>query len=559
MAGYFFDARDIGGFKIVYGECRDETLKNAAEDLAYYLNSVYPAELKPVCVNEFEDTSPTDVIFVGPTEYDTEKVKKACVGLYNNGLAIVADGSNLYLTGENETGAMYAVYTFLEDYIGVRFYSSKCERILYRERILLPDDACITFSPKLLSRDTFWYDTFDMHFAAKLKINGGFRRPGKNYGRKIEYAGGFVHTFPDLAGTEHTPNVQPCLTDPAVYERVLSNVRKLLDDNKDAKIISVSQNDSYADGLGCQCDKCRAIDEREGTPMGSLLTFVNKIANAIKDEYPDVLVDTLAYRYTRKAPKTIKPADNVIIRLCSIECCFSHNLTSGCPQNEAFRKDIEEWSSICKNLFIWDYTTDYMHYLIPFPNLGVLYDNIRFFVNHNAIGLFEQGNGQSISAEFGELRAYLIAKVMWNPDMTRDEFNSLADDFLEGYYGPGRKYVKEYIEKTSKLASESHMGIYDSLENNLTLGGKDRKAVIEELEELFDRAIEVSDEEHFENVDKSSIQVKYAKLLTLWDEKSSPAELSHLCKMIQNYNITHYREGVLMPKEPDFTKPLKTW
>ena len=76
----------------------------------------------------------------------------------------------------------------------------------------------------------------------------------------------------------------------------------------------MSQNDSYAEGRGCQCEKCRAIDEAEGTPMGSLLTFVNRIADAIKDDYPHVAVDTLAYRYTRKAPKTIVPADNVIIR-----------------------------------------------------------------------------------------------------------------------------------------------------------------------------------------------------------------------------------------------------
>ncbi len=554
----FFDGRDIREYKIVYGRCVEETLSNSADDLSFYINKAFDADIQVLQVDDYSGDS-SSVIFVGHTSYDTEKVRTACAGLCNNGLAIVCDGDVIFLTGQNETGAMYAVYTFLEDYIGWRFYSSKCERLVKMDRIPLPEDACITYSPKIMSRDTFWFNTFDMRLAAKLKINGGFKRTSKGRGELVTYAGGFVHTLPDLAGTPREPNAQPCLTDPEVYDKVLKKVRKYLDDNKNARIVSVSQNDSYADGLGCQCEKCRAIDEKEGTPMGSLLTFVNRIAEDIKDDYPGVYVDTLAYRYTRKAPKTLKPRDNVIIRLCSIECCFSHNLEADCPQNIEFRKDIEEWSKICKNLFIWDYTTDFLFYLIPFPNLGVLYDNVRFFAAHNAIGLFEQGNGQSVSGEFGELRAYLLAKIMWDPDMSRERFEEIADDFLEGYYGPGWRFVKEYIANTSALAAESHMGIYDRVENNLSLGGKDIAKAVEELEDLFGKAIEASDEEHFANVEKSSLQIRYAKLLLLWDEKTSPKELGELYGLMKKYNITHFREGVRLPENPDFTKPLSTW
>ena len=355
------------------------------------------------------------------------------------------------------------------------------------------------------------------------------------------------------------PDVQPCLTDPEVYEKVLGNVRSLLKENPDAKIISVSQNDSHDFGLGCQCDNCKAIDEREGTPMGSLLTFVNRIADDIKEDYPDVFVDTLAYRYTRKAPKSIRPRDNVIIRLCSIECCFSHTLDSDCPRNVAFRKDIEDWAKISKNLFIWDYTTDFLFYVIPFPNLKVLYDNVRFFVDHNVIGLFEQGNGQSQSGEFGELRAYMLAKVMWDPDMPREKFEELVDDFLKGYYGPGWKYVKEYIDKVCALSGETHMGIYDFVQNNLSIENKDEASVIEELEGLWKKALEASDELHYENVEKSSLQIYYTKLLRLWHKDTSPMELKDMYSKFDKYNITHFREGVKLPVDPDYNKPLAEW
>jgi hypothetical protein len=39
--------------------------------------------------------------------------------------------------------------------------------------------------------------------------------------------------------------------------------------------------------------------------------MLNKVAEAVEKEFPDVLVESLAYQYTRKPPKTIKPRDNV--------------------------------------------------------------------------------------------------------------------------------------------------------------------------------------------------------------------------------------------------------
>ena len=70
--------------------------------------------------------------------------------------------------------------------------------------------------------------------------------------------------------------------------------------------------------------------------MGTLLRFVNAVADAVAERYPDVLVDTLAYQYTRNVPKLTRPRRNVIIRLCSIECCFRHPLTDEtCPENRS--------------------------------------------------------------------------------------------------------------------------------------------------------------------------------------------------------------------------------
>ena len=106
----------------------------------------------------------------------------------------------------------------------------------------------------------------------------------------------------------------------------------------------MSQNDNRN---YCTCDKCAASDVREGSPAGTLLRFVNAVADDIAKDYPDVVIDTLAYQYTRPVPKITRPRPNVCVRLCSIECCFSHPLDDDtCAQNAAFHRDIVAWNEV---------------------------------------------------------------------------------------------------------------------------------------------------------------------------------------------------------------------
>ena len=266
-----------------------------------------------------DDTPATDCeIVIGKTNRDTDKVATARAEIKNDGYAMVVDGTRLYVTGNLPRGGVYGVYTFMEDYLGARFYSDTYMTVHDGEVKDIPADFKRVDSPYFFSRDTFWYHI--LHPRRPTKLNGRNAVKSNHWdmpdlGGGVTYAGPFVHSIWDLTETKHEIGFQPCLTDEAIYQTTIKNVRKRLQENPNATIISVSQNDSYPHQAGCQCENCKAIDDREGTPMGSLLTFVNRIADDIKDDYPNVYVDTLAYRYTRKAPKTIVPRDNVIIRL----------------------------------------------------------------------------------------------------------------------------------------------------------------------------------------------------------------------------------------------------
>ena len=159
-----------------------------------------------------------------------------------------------------------------------------------------------------------------------------------------------------------------------------------------------------------------------------MIWFVNKVAA----EFPDKIISTLAYQYTRSAPKNIKPASNVNIMFCSIECNRSRSLATD-SLSASFRKDAEDWCALTDNIFMWDYVVQFRNMVSPFPNLRVLQPNIQYFRDKGMKMMFQQGTGGN-NSEFYELRQYLIAKLLWNPDADVD---ALMDDFLQGYYGDG--------------------------------------------------------------------------------------------------------------------------
>ena len=388
-----------------------------------------------------------------------------------DGIVIQTQGNKLLLAGHKVRGALYAVNTFLEDTLGCRWWTSTESTIPRMSDINVPP-LDIQYAPKLIYRESFYKDAFVPVFAARMKCNGASERIPADWGghHQFQY---FVHSFyplipPDkyfdahpewfseINGKRTHDHAQLCLTNDAMRTELTKNAMAALRNNPNAKFISISQNDWYNP---CQCEKCAAIAKAEESEAGPLILFVNKVAEDIEKEFPDVWVETLAYQYTRKPPKTVKPRENVIVRLCTIECSFVQPLGRG-EQNKSLRDDIEGWSKIAHQLFIWDYVTNFSMYLIPHPNYAVLPDNIRFFVDHGTIGLFEQGDYHTTVGDFLRPRNWVISHLMWDPSL--DE-NRLLDDFLNGYYGEhAAPLLRAYMDLLVNRAEESgiHLGCF---------------------------------------------------------------------------------------------------
>jgi hypothetical protein len=279
----------------------------------------------------------------------------------------------------------------------------------------------------------------------------------------VDYGGLFVHTHhalvpPDKYFKDHPEYfqvnsagkrvpVQLCTTNPEVRKIATAAVLDVLKKNPHAEIVSVSKVDVQD---VCHCPECTKLRSAEGSDMANQLLLVNEVAAAVEKQFPRVTVDTLAYLETLPVPRTARPRRNVAVRLCNDTVgAWGRPFTPAerCPVADLIRT----WAAAHDRIYVWDYTVNFSHYLVPMPNLDVIAANIRFWVKNKAEGVMLEG-GYEGPAERDELKSWVAAKLMWDP--TRAE-NELAADFVYGHYGPAAPAIAEY-EKLLADTAQAH-------------------------------------------------------------------------------------------------------
>ncbi len=559
---------------VVLPDNATEQEEHAAREFATHLRKLTGERLPLRRESQKGDRIP---IFVGRTEA-ISRIEPETIWeeLGTEGTLTRCSGTALYLAG-GRRGTLYACYSFLEDVLGVRWLARDCTLFSQGRKFNVKSFRKV-YVPPLEYREPFAFCGFDPDWSVRNKMNGSASRLDAPRGGGTVYEG-FVHTFYRLVpperyfktnpeyfsmidGERRSEHGQLCLTNEDLLEVVIEEVRRRLKANPEAAIVSISQNDSGGgDGGACQCGRCRAVDEAEGSPSGALLRFVNAVAERLEPEFPTVAFDTLAYRYTRKPPRITRPRPSVIVRLCSIECSFAQTMEEG-PQNKTFRDDVIGWSHICNRLYVWDYVTNFHHYILPHPNFRVLQPNIRFLVQHGVRGIFEQGGFQSPGGEFQELRTWLLAKLLWNPDA---DFNSLMPTFLNGYYGPAAAAIARYIDLMHDAVEKTntYLGCYSPADAPFLTD-----AVRAEADRLFNEAEEAVSETPalLKRVRKARLPLQYLRIVRgLSDFQETEDALlpvdGGLGKQIEIFGraaraagVTHVREG-----RPDLDSKLESW
>nr|WP_242617588.1 DUF4838 domain-containing protein [Cecembia calidifontis] len=235
-----------------------------------------------------------------------------------------------------------------------------------------------------------------------------------------------------------------CMTNNKGFQVSSLSLKNILKTTPDSRFYSISQND---DLVYCECLRCESLNKKYGSPSGSLYFFLNRHAKI----HPKNEFVTLAYLHTSDPPKGIFPQKNVTTLYCPIEMNRGMAINSD-PRSELFRARIKNWKAFNPNLFLWDYTVQFTHYLSPFPNIHTYQDNLKFYEEHGVLGLFLQGYAD-VPGDFVELRQYLLSKLLWNNSLDMD---LLTKEFLEYFYGPAHDYVWEYLKLLKEAQEESN-------------------------------------------------------------------------------------------------------
>lgn len=452
-------------------------------------------------------------------QFNTEKMGE-------EGFNINIAGDKLAIYGGHPRGTLYGVYEFFEQYCGVRYltYNHTFYPADGRDKDFRIKGRNYSYVPPFAFRWSYYGETNrNPAFAAQLRTNtvSGAEELGGITGYKLVGHNVAYLVPPNIYGKEHPEyyalvnerrlldmhggGPQLCMTNPDVLEIVVEATLNAIEKNPTVKNFNVAQMDN---GNYCTCVSCAAIDAREETHAGATLSFVNAVAERIEKVHPEVLIGTYAYEYTRKPPKTIRARDNVLIQLCSIECCQFHAIDDPtCSLNQEFCKDMDDWNKKAENIFIWHYNTNFKAYLLPFPNIRSIGKSVEYFANNNGRGVFMQAAGNGFSTELSDLRNYVMSRCLWKPG--RDSWQE-ALEFCRMHYAESAQPIIDYLTYYHNLIEkEKRHPLLFCTEASLCLNAE----TVKQIDKYFSEALALAkSEEVFTRVEKASLCLYRAKL-----------------------------------------------
>lgn len=514
-----------------------------------------------------QESAGSGAIFIGPDAVARFTKTTPSDSLGEEGLCISVQNNAVCITGGRPRGVLYGVYEFFEELCGVRYLTHDDTFFPPNaESIKLPRGTR-SYTPQFAFRWSYYGETSKYpEFAARLHTNtvSTDAKLGGRTGYQLVSHNVAYLVPPSQYGTEHPEyyalvdgqrrldmkggGPQLCMSNPEVLERVVSAVLEEIKKNPTAKNINIAQMDNES---FCTCDACAAIDAREESHAGATLTLVNAVAERIEKTHPDVLISTYAYQYTRKPPKTARARHNVMIQLCSIECCDFHAIDDAhCSINRIFCDDMAGWKKKADTIFIWHYNTNFKGYELPFPNLRSIGESVSYFNKNNGRGVFMQAAGNGFSTELSDLRNYVMSRCLWKPG--RNSWKE-AEEFCRLHYRESAQPIIEYLTYYHDLvdASGAHPTCFPT-ESALCVNPESAQRMLA----YFDEALSLARSDAVrERVEKASIcayraALSAAGMRLIYDNGLCRPALSGLdTGILDRYTVLAARYGVTMEDE----------
>lgn len=596
----------ISEYTIIYPDDADEAVKNAADNIADYINKTSGVKI-PVRKNRFVayDKS-AKVISVGQTDaLEKSGIETDYSALNGDGFIIKSAGNGIFINGATSRGTLYGAYEFIERFLGVRFLTYDYEYIPEVEKCVIEGGLDITEVPDFRYRNFMigGYNN-DKEFMSKLRFVNEYHTVGEKYGGNIgwyktkdvaanhnslayvstEYAKAHPEFFSIVNGTP----VEICqtygITDKGEIDETielspikiaLESLKKFVkDSDPDTEYFMFSQQDTQK---CCGCDNCLAAADKY-TRGGVNVRFVNILAREIQ-KWADkelngrkIKLVTFAYQYSEEAPVVIdgngnyKPIDNTVvcednvyIRMATYFCNNYYALEDS-EQIAKYRTLYKSWSAVTNHFMAWDYHIDYYNYFNYYPTMQTWKENLRLYKNVGVEYLLMQSAQNEKVGWQANLEAYVASKLMWNTERSIDE---LTDEFMTLYYGIAKDYAKEY--KTGY--DLYYRSLFDRFSDYTLKLGTDRSnskyyelTFLQSQEKIMDDAIDMVLSSDLEKAEKDELvrrlkimraPTKFMKMYNYnsyyFDDQSGyRAYVDEVLSELSALGFTRYSEGSLL-------------
>lgn len=531
--------------------------ETAAKEVAEYLEKALAVKLS--IVNE-KDASKKG-IFIGQTDFARES---GIVGKEKENWIIAMCGENLVLTGgvtKGARGIIYAAYHFLEEIVGVRWWTPWEEDVPSLSELTLAEDFRQEGTPFFHFRKPYMHshagvDAFKHNVRMRANVisayddevsDGRFDETVRKYGEvhsvgrphhchvmgKMFPVAEYYDEHPDWwawnkALGRHLKEGHRCLTNPEFFEAFCNKYMEIIEE--DIKLseetgvelpyrYSLSPDD-LLEYCVCQCPACEKIRERGGY-SGYVMDFANRVVREVGKKYPFAKFSYSAYLTSIIPPKDdILPEKNIMVNMADVYVDLARKISS--PTNKKYCKEIEDWKKIVAKsgcgFTVWDYFYNIV-LTYPIPVCNRIPDTVRTWADSGVRGAFIET--QNRFADFHELNNFMLCHLLEDPYLDEQE---LAKDFMNRYYGPAGKYACEYLALLSRKLDENLVTSMccdeDSPFNYIDL------ETITEGQKIFEKAIAaVGDEKPYRfRIDWLRVSLDVALLLRFFDFKRNAKE-----------------------------------
>lgn len=562
---------------VVYSDGASESLIAAADFMAATLERMSGSSGVRTAVKEGGESGFS--IYVGraanSAAIDLSDVK-------DDGYRLEIKPEGIYIVGKTDDATRNGIYDFLETHLECMYVSPENTYVPIFPTVKLALEEK-TVNPTITWRKVYQYESVQNGWYERLKMNGTIVKEGENSIELYNEWGTWCHSSFEFVPPEKYFDEHPeyyakflgkrryqfnvlgrtfpthlCYTNEEVYQIAEAELVKRIEANPEVKFWDFSIMDTYF--ATCRCKECKKFNKEAGSEMGTLLAFLNRLADAIRDDYPDVYLSTLAYQRVKNPPKNMKCAPNLCINVCAFPGTqsYPYSTEGGIKASREFAERVVEWGKICDNILVWDYVVNFTHLKLPFPNFEFQKENLEFYLENNIRFVFHQGSREPMD-ENAEMRTYLLSRQLWDKDV---DLLALAKKYVAVVYGDAAGLVEEYMDTANAAMIESgaDLSLYDSPKKhkNGYLAPKLTDKYLELTEKMLEVA-ENSDTVNVKAVEMLRVNALYAKMTDAsWDYRAKKAAFEEFKALSEKYNFTKSGEIVEMSRfvEKDYPRTL---